>query len=83
MGTWGIGPFDNDGAADLLADIEDGGFTFEEVQWAFEDPDYLEADGGQIAIALGALIGSVQNGQAVGIDVDPSGFADQITPEWL
>jgi len=82
MGTWGIGPFDNDGAADLVADIRDGQFTFEGIQWAFEDPDYLEVDGGQIAIALGALIESVRKGQGLeGLDFDPPVFTDQITPE--
>jgi hypothetical protein len=56
MGAWGYGPFENDGAGDLLAAIRHGDFSFQSVEWAFEDPDYLEVDGGQIAIALAALV---------------------------
>ena len=64
MGAWGYGPFDNDGAGDLLADIRKGNFTFEGVEWAFEDPDYLEVDGGQIVIALAALARAFLGGLA-------------------
>ncbi|WP_282948815.1 DUF4259 domain-containing protein [Cellulomonas endometrii] len=52
MGTWGSAPFENDGAGDLLADIRHGEFTFEDVDAAFADDEYLEADGGQLALAL-------------------------------
>ncbi|WP_454557298.1 DUF4259 domain-containing protein, partial [Salmonella enterica] len=52
---WGSGPFENDGAGDLIASIGHGDFTFETVEWAFED-DYLEVDGGQIAVALLELV---------------------------
>ena len=55
MGAWGSGPFENDGAGDLIASIGHGDFTFESVAWAFEG-DYLEVDGGQIAIALLELV---------------------------
>ena len=51
MGAWGSGPFENDGAGDLLASIRSGDFSFDELGWAFED-GYLEVDGGQIALAL-------------------------------
>ena len=51
MGAWGSGPFENDGAGDLLASIRAGDFSFDALGWAFED-GYLEVDGGQIALAL-------------------------------
>ncbi len=51
MGAWSSEPFGNDGAGDLVADIQHGEFSFEGLGWAFED-DYLEVDGGQYAIAL-------------------------------
>ncbi|MDT9594349.1 DUF4259 domain-containing protein [Nocardioides zeae] len=51
MGTWGTGPFQNDGALDLLGDVEDGTFSFDNVEWAFEEA-HLEADAGEFAVAL-------------------------------
>ncbi|MEP7764998.1 DUF4259 domain-containing protein [Sanguibacter sp. 25GB23B1] len=77
MGAWGSGPFENDGAVDLLASIRAGEFSFDELGWAFED-DYLEVDGGQIALALVdlSLVGlGVRNGppssDLTGIDLGP------------
>ncbi|PFG32724.1 DUF4259 domain-containing protein [Sanguibacter antarcticus] len=51
MGAWGTGPFENDGAGELLASIRAGGPVFDTLGWAIDD-DYLEVDGGQIALAL-------------------------------
>lgn len=56
MGTWGAGPFDSDGAGDLLAMIRHGDFTFDDVDAYFEDDEYVEADGGQAALALVELV---------------------------
>lgn len=83
MGTWGTGSFDNNGALDMLEEIESSDFTFDDLQWAFEDTVYLEADGGQFAIALEALIRDVQKtpGPAVPDDVDLAAFARHVTPE--
>ncbi|MDR2566758.1 MAG: DUF4259 domain-containing protein [Bifidobacteriaceae bacterium] len=82
MGAWGTGPFDNDGAADLVAEIRYDDFDLDNVAWAFEDPDHMVVDGGQIAIALGALIQAV-NGLRPGPDdeLDLADFKAQLTPE--
>ena len=58
-----------------------GAFSFEEVDWAFEDSEYLEVDGGQIAIALGALVRAVQGHPgSLGPELDLSSFAARLTP---
>ena len=81
MGAWGAGPLENDGAGDLLASIRHGDFSFEEIAWAFEDSDYLEVDGGQIAITLAHLVVAGREGTAVpGLD-DVGPFLAQVTPE--
>lgn len=60
MGTWGRGPFDNDDAADVLADL--GSLTPPERAavvtslLAAPSPDYLEVDEGQTLVALAALV---------------------------
>jgi predicted metal-dependent hydrolase len=52
MGTWGAGPFDSDAVGDLLDAIRDGAFTFADLDASFEDDEYVDADGGQAALAL-------------------------------
>lgn len=85
MGAWDVGPFDNDGALDLLAEIRMGDFSFESFTSAFEDEDYLEIDAGQMAVALAALV-RITN-QDPGAPDNPLGeadlaaFAAQLTPE--
>lgn len=85
MGAWGSGPFENDGAGDLLGSIRDGDFSFDELGWAFED-GYLEVDGGQIALALVdlALVGlGVRPATAELVDVDLATFAASLSHERL
>ncbi|MCU1477730.1 MAG: hypothetical protein JWQ64_2423 [Subtercola sp.] len=36
VGTWNVGPFDNDGAEDLLGDIARGEFSFDEDSELYE-----------------------------------------------
>lgn len=82
MGAWGLEPFENDGAGDLLAEIRHGDFSFEETEEAFDDPSYLERDGGEIAIALGALVQVSRLERAspeTGLDL--SAFAASLTDE--
>ncbi|QRY63976.1 DUF4259 domain-containing protein [Gordonia sp. PDNC005] len=83
MGTWGAGPFENDAAADLLVEISDASFDFESQAWAFDD-EYIEVDGGQIAIAMGALV-TIGRGDGSGgpADVDAVAFAASLTDEQL
>ncbi len=54
MGTWDVGPYDNDRAAELLADIRDGRFNFERFRFTV-DEDRLDADDCEMVVALGAL----------------------------
>lgn len=84
MGAWGHEPFQNDGAGDLLASIAFGDFSFESIMWAFEDDEYLEVDGGQMAIALGELVLAAREGrEAPRDDIDLAAFARQLTPDNL
>ncbi|KAB1652962.1 DUF4259 domain-containing protein [Pseudoclavibacter chungangensis] len=85
MGAWGTKPFENDGALDLLAEIRHGDFSFDGIAWAFEDPDYLEIDGGQIAVALAALVritrGDADVATSEFVPEDLGAFASLLTPE--
>jgi hypothetical protein len=59
MGTWGIRPFDNDDASDLFYELkEEGADRLAILRAAVTelDPDYVEADQGQRAVAAAALI---------------------------
>lgn len=59
MGTWGIRPFDNDDAGDLFYELkEEGADHLAILREAVTtlDPDYVEADQGQRAVAAAALI---------------------------
>ncbi|MCJ0904419.1 DUF4259 domain-containing protein [Rhodococcus sp. ARC_M6] len=85
MGAWGSGPFENDGAGDVVASIGHGDFTFESVEWTFED-DYLEVDGGQIAVALLELVLIVRADRKrdpLVEELDLDDFADALTGERL
>lgn len=82
MGAWGIGPFENDGALDLIAEMRSGNFSFDELGWAFDDEDYLEVDGGQIAIALAELAAAIAHGGPSPVEeLDLSEVSAQFTSE--
>ncbi|AQA26024.1 hypothetical protein BTZ20_0657 [Rhodococcus sp. MTM3W5.2] len=55
MGTWGSGPFENDGAGDLLVALRAGDFEIEDFS-GHVDEGYLEADDAQAAIALAEIV---------------------------
>lgn len=85
MGAWGSGPFENDGAGDLLASIRSGDFSFDALGWAFED-GYLEVDGGQIALALVdlALVGLGVRPRSTDVeDLDLTSFVADLTGDRL
>ena len=71
MGTWGLRPFDNDDAGDMLLEIEDEGISvvIAALEGAARNDDYLEAPEGCRAVAAAALI-------AVGMRREPPGRAD-------
>ncbi len=82
MGAWGNGAFENDGALDLIADIRAGNFSLDGIQWAFDDEDYLEVDGGQIALALAEIAAAIRKNQPSPVEeLDISAVAHHFTPE--
>ena len=59
MGAWGSGPFDNDGAADLLGETNGSAPALAEVLRRVTDApadEYLDVDDGQHAIAVCELV---------------------------
>lgn len=59
MGTWGIRPFDNDDASDLFYELKEKGADRLAILGqavSALDPDYVEVDQGQRAVAAAALI---------------------------
>ncbi|MFF3269618.1 DUF4259 domain-containing protein [Streptomyces chrestomyceticus] len=85
MGTWGMGLFDNDGAADLLDDLvampEDRrlGALRGVLSSAAAERDYLEAPEGEMAVAAAALIAAARaDGTA---PADPVHAPDLTVPE--
>lgn len=62
MGAWGMGPFDNDMAADFAGDLDELSESDrvvairEALTEAAAATDYLDADAGSIAVAAAALV---------------------------
>lgn len=54
MGTWDVGPFDNDAARDLLADLRAGQFSLDHFRFA-TSVGRLDADDAAVVVALSAL----------------------------
>ncbi|WP_068156478.1 DUF4259 domain-containing protein [Rhodococcus phenolicus] len=54
MGTWGSGPFENDGAGDLLAALRAGSFDIDDYCGYVDG--YLEADDAQAAVVLAEVL---------------------------
>nr|VDG63756.1 Uncharacterised protein [Streptococcus thermophilus] len=68
MGTWDVGPFDNDPAAEAVAALADGSFRMD--QFRFEcGRGPLGTDEAESVIALAAVInGHVPEGHAAALD---------------
>jgi len=83
MGTWGSGPFENDGAGDLLAALRAGKFGIEDFS-GYLDEDYLEVDDAQAAIAIAEVL-AVARGLRPADDhlegVDAVAFAGSLTDQ--
>ncbi|MFF2216884.1 DUF4259 domain-containing protein [Streptomyces antibioticus] len=62
MGTWDIGPFDNDTAADFGSDLDEAALEEREamvrgaLQRSADSADFLDADDGERAVAAAALV---------------------------
>ncbi len=68
MGTWDVGPFDNDGAADFCGTVQDADPSSRPqliraaLAAAADEDDYLDVDIAQEAIAAAALVASQRPG---------------------
>lgn len=74
MGTWGIGPFANDDAADLLGSLDDAEpavavALLRDALIAADNDNYLQVDVGQAAVAAAAIVAAQRRG---GPRLDPS-----------
>lgn len=55
MGTWNVGPFDNDAACDLVDDIRAGRFDFIQFRFDCAGDVIVDADDAAVVVALSAL----------------------------
>ncbi|MFG2823489.1 DUF4259 domain-containing protein [Kitasatospora sp. NPDC048365] len=69
MGTWDIGPFDNDTAADFAGDLDDAPIGEREalvrriLKRAADSADHLDQSDGERAVAAAALIAAQHGGE--------------------
>ncbi|WCZ32430.1 DUF4259 domain-containing protein [Corynebacterium massiliense] len=66
MGTWGVGPFDNHRAREIVDAVRTGTFDFDVFRETCADDD-LDADEAEAIIALGALATAPQEDLPPGI----------------
>jgi Domain of unknown function (DUF4259) len=68
VGAWGTGSFENDDAADWVAELET--ITPEELTRilvrAADDPEYLEGPGASVAVAAAEVVAALGGAPAVG-----------------
>jgi hypothetical protein len=81
MGTWGTGPFDDDGASDWaweLQEAQDWGVVEVALRRAAEvgTDTYLEAPDGQVAWAAAAVVAAADNPSAVTLPDDVTKWLD-------
>lgn len=68
MGTWDTGAFDNDGAGDWVADLrhaapeERAGLLLDALRNVTDEPDYVEVDTAQAALAASAVVAAARPG---------------------
>jgi len=86
MGAWGTGVFDNDGAGDLMAELDHTEAPVREdllratLQAATDCEDYLEVQEGQAAIAVAAVIAAARAGRPAADSVRTIAAADLPVP---
>ncbi len=87
MGAWGIGPFDNDEAADFSGDFDDASqvgrleLIRDALQNAVSVGDYLDMDVANSAIAAAAIVASqLPGGERVNLAYGPKSLAVEGTP---
>ncbi|HZK31467.1 MAG TPA: DUF4259 domain-containing protein [Corynebacterium sp.] len=62
MGTWNVGPFDNDSAQDLLNDIRAHRFDFDQFRFDCAGDEVIDAEDAAVIIALSALVQACSSG---------------------
>ncbi len=84
MGAWGIGPFDNDDAADFSGDFDDASqvdrpeLIRDALQNAVGVCDYLDVDVATIAIAAAAIVAAqLPGGERVDTAYGPKSLSDE------
>ncbi|PTR30545.1 uncharacterized protein DUF4259 [Rhodococcus sp. OK519] len=83
MGTWGSGPFENDGAGDLLAALRAGNFAIDDFT-SHVGGEYLEADDAQAAIAYAEVVAvghGIQQASPHLDGIDAAAFSASLTAE--
>ncbi|ADV67403.1 DUF4259 domain-containing protein [Deinococcus maricopensis] len=85
MSTWGTGSFENDSAADFLAEVtEDGMVALEEAFEVILDPDmeYVEAEEGARAVAAAEIVAAGATGDTTRVtDAALRAWLDEQAPE--
>jgi hypothetical protein len=79
MNVWGVGPFQNEAAAEYAAEIvQDGAYALAEAFDVALDPDndYLEAEEGHRAVAAAETLAAVLKG-------DTSALTDAVLRAWV
>lgn len=87
MGTWGSGAFENDAAADLVADLAEGGLDLAALRRDTEAPGQLDAGTASEVLALVELAAAGLEGRPSPVDgVDVRSFAASLGDDerrWL
>ncbi|MEW2492437.1 DUF4259 domain-containing protein [Streptomyces nodosus] len=84
MGTWDVGPFDNDTAADFCGDLDEAAATEREgivrgaLTCVIDTADYLEAPESEVAVAAAALVAAQCPG---GEPADPVYGPEELLPD--
>lgn len=84
MGTWDVGPFDNDTAADFCGDLDEAaagereGIVRGALTRVIDTVDYLEAPESEVAVAAAALVAAQCPG---GEPADPVYGPEEFLPD--
>ncbi|TIV70219.1 MAG: DUF4259 domain-containing protein [Mesorhizobium sp.] len=82
MGAWGFKIFENDDAADFVAEFENSGAVAvaDALDAACSNPDYIEAPDGSVALAAAAIVAAA-NGKSEFLS-EPAGTMLRTVSNW-
>ena len=81
MGAWGIGPFDNDDAADWVYEVEDGGIaTVRSALQAVADDDDPDSGVGAAAVAAAELVAAMAGSPSAGLSDEAAALLPSLGP---